>query len=85
MVFWLGISVAILLALIPWTTDLRGKWKHIALCLQIVALAVSIWGHLSDVRETKIIATLQAQAIPSSERKSFEAARSMEFMNAGGL
>jgi hypothetical protein len=84
MVFWVGIVLAGLIALIPWATDLRGKWKHIVLGLEIVALAVAISGHMSDVRQTEIIAGLQTQAIPATERKSLEAARTMEFMNAGG-
>lgn len=48
--FWVGIVLAGLIALIPWATDLRGKWKHIVLGLEIVALAVAISGHVFGVR-----------------------------------
>jgi len=95
MVFWVESGALGLIALITWATSLPGKWKHIVLSLTIVALLSSISGHVSDrkharsleaqvMEQATSIRTLEAQAIPQTERKSLAAARSMVLISAGG-
>lgn len=93
--FWVELAALSLIALITWATSRPGKSKHIVLSLTVVAFVASISGHVSDrkhagsleaqvVKQATSIRALEAEAIPQTDRKSLETARSMVFMNAGG-